>query len=279
MSEKYKNDEREKWIATFNPNFSQQEWHNDIVFHPTQIKYFDFFTKTSSKKEFISPEKICGIEYAYQYNCPLYKDPNWQFHWIELLHELKRLHRVMRNFKTKEAIIEHIHKDEDSKVVMQFGDHYFTTSGQHRLCLAKLLELEEVEVTVDKYELDRFLFSRELTLEKYLPFLKQKKIITNTYERNLNSNSVILNINKTSIFLDKKLIIYLVNRYKILEKQPWRGWTNSFKKNKAQSGYLNITDENELYLLDKFILRQIKNNTKKPKLPKKPTHVYIIHKV
>src|SRR5690606_29129091 len=97
----------------------------------------------------ISPKIICGIEYGDGYNDR--KDINW----LELFISLKRLNRVVRNFRTYEEIIKHIHyPHKDEKQVSQFGNHYFTSSGQHRLCLAKLLDVESVEVKIIKYKLD-----------------------------------------------------------------------------------------------------------------------------
>lgn len=258
---KYSSKEREDWFASIQPNYTEQTWHNDIVFHPSHIKHQDFFKRTSIMTEHISPSKICGIEYAWGYNCPAFKPSDWRLHWIEFFRELYRLDWVIDNFKTRKSLMEHIHKNIEPKSVMQYGNHYFTIGGQHRLCLAKFLELESVQVSVHKYELDRKLFKRELNVEKYIPFLQRKGFIANEYKRQTEDSPLFLNGSKETIMIKKEFINYLVDRYNILEKHPHKGWLNTFlKSNNIKQGYLHINDENDLCFLDRAIRRKIREN-------------------
>lgn len=43
MSYKYSDEERIQWLQSLNPGFKDQTWHDDIVFHPTQIIYSGVF--------------------------------------------------------------------------------------------------------------------------------------------------------------------------------------------------------------------------------------------
>jgi hypothetical protein len=164
---KYNSHEREAWLKSIYPKFKKQQWHSDKVFHPTHIKNHSFFKEDTHLLGKIDPRKIHGIEYAYLYNDPL-NSPNKKIDWLYMLHNLKRLHDIIDNFKTTEEIINHIHNCKESKVVLQFGDHYFTTAGQHRLCLAKFLEIPEVEVEIIRYKFDRDSFIKS-KIEKPKP--------------------------------------------------------------------------------------------------------------
>lgn len=59
---KYNEIEREEWLASINPNFQRQTFHNEPVLHPCHITYFDFFKVKEIVDEYISPSKICGLE-------------------------------------------------------------------------------------------------------------------------------------------------------------------------------------------------------------------------
>ncbi len=160
---KYDFKERKNWIKSYQPNFNIQDWHNNKVYHPTDIKYLSFYEKVSARKQKINPSNIIGIEYAWAYNCP---SSNRSVDWLYLLRNLKRLDRVIDGFKSKESLIQHIHKDEDPKSVKKYGGNYFTTSGQHRLCIAKYLEVNSVEVNVEEFRLNKKLLARELRIQK-----------------------------------------------------------------------------------------------------------------
>lgn len=263
MPFKYNEIEREDWIKSMAPNYVLQNWHNDIVYHPDHIIHKEFFRQTTIQKEYISPSKICGIEYFGSYNCPAHKSKDWRLYWIEMLHQLKRLDSVIDSFKSRQSLITHIHNNKDLKCVMQFGDHYITTSGQHRLCLAKFLELDEVLVSVQKYELDRDLFRRELNIERNVPFLTQNGFINSNYTRSLNSYShLYLKGDKETVVLKKEFIHYLIHRFNILKDSPYKRWQNVFRDNKIKNGYLYIEKEEDLYLLDRIIKQKISSISK-----------------
>jgi len=169
MSIKYSSEEIDSWLKSIYPTFEKLKWHTDKVFHPLHIKHYSFFKEDIRYNAKINPTKIHGIQYAYQYNDPLH-DPNKRIDWLDLLHNLKRLDSIIDGMKTRESVVDHIHNCKESKVVLQFGNHYFTTAGQHRLCLAKFLEVSEVEVEIIKYKFDRSAF-----IENKVKSIKSKK--------------------------------------------------------------------------------------------------------
>lgn len=255
MSIKYNFEERESWIKTFQPNYEEQKWHTDKVYHPSEIDNIDFFTPYRNYDSLINPKQIIGIDYAYGYNCPSYgkKDIDWKY----MLKWLKRLDRVIDNFKDKESLIEHIHKDRDPKSVLKYGNHYFTTSGQHRLCLAKYLEVEQVKVYVTEYKLDKSLFTREKYLEKYYHKLVDYGFLKGEYKKELKNDLIHINISDKTILIHKSLIKYIVHRYELLKEKKHKAFSNILKtlyKPKDNNTYKNI---NELYTLDNILIKHI----------------------
>ena len=201
---KYGFEERERWIKSFLPNYDKQKWHSNKVYHPSEIRHLKFFKLHKNYTAFINPKDIKGIEYSYAYNCPT---SNNNVDWKYMLHWLKRLDSVIDDFNNKGSLIKHIHNDTDRKVVLKYGGNYFTISGQHRLCIAKYLEIEKVEVFVQEFKLDKDLFIREKTIEKFYHKLIDLKLVTkDEYQPNLNSDVIGLNISDDIVFLHKKLI-------------------------------------------------------------------------
>lgn len=142
--------ERLIWLKSIYPEFEDKESFYENVYRPEDLKYYDFFNRKKQYKEYINPENIVGIRYAWAYNS------HFKINWHQLLRELHRLKHVIENFKSKEEVINHIHHNySEQKYVLKYGNHYFTIGGQHRLCLAKFLNLKSVEVNVTEYELDK----------------------------------------------------------------------------------------------------------------------------
>ncbi|MCT2561791.1 hypothetical protein [Chryseobacterium herbae] len=265
---KYNTTERENWLESIHPDFNKQLFHHDPVLHPCHIIHSDFFTRKEIVSEYISPSKICGLEYAWGYNCPAYKSKEWRMEWIEMIHYLRRLDRVIDNFKTKAEVLAHIHKDNDPKVVKQYGDHYFTTSGQHRLCLAKFLEVGQVKVSVHKYVLNRDLFKREMTLNRYLPKLQELELLFKYYESNLNFDFIGLDTAKDTTYIKKEFVKYLVGRYDELKSSPVKGIKNSLKVYFSNEKISQINDEHDLYKLDPILRKTIYLMNQKNRLSK-----------
>lgn len=264
MSLQYNFEKRESWLKSFQPNYEKQKWHNNKVYHPTDIRNYDFFKSHKNYKALINPKHIVGIEYAYGYNCPIYEKKN--IDWNYMLRWLKRLDRVINNFKDKKSLIEHIHNDNDPKSVLKYGNQYFTTSGQHRLCLAKYLEVENVEVYVQEYKLDKTLFVREKYLEKVNHKLIDYGFSNREYNRELNYNLLQLNIGQESILIHKTLIKNLINRYELLKKKKYKVIPSILKTIYSPSKNNGIfKNEDELYILNYKIYKHFQSKKKEVK--------------
>ena len=195
--------ERISWLKRIYPEFKEEKCFEENVFRPYDLIYFDFFERdnTFGYTEKINPKDIIGIEYAFDYNF------SEKINWYELLCRLRRLKHVINNFKTKEDIINHIHYkygDAESKCVWKFGKHYFTTSGQHRLCLAKFLNVESVEVYVTVFKLNKERLVRYKKIKALANNLHKYHFIYRIKDEELREDS----INKDFyIFISKKLVI------------------------------------------------------------------------
>jgi hypothetical protein len=217
MSRKYDEKERLAWLKSIYPDFQKKEWHDDLVYDPSDLKYYKFFKQGKYTRQKIDPSKIIGIEYAYSYNCPsLRRFGGGIINWIDLFSWLKRLDRVIDNFKTIEELTNHIHNDRDGKAVYKIGDHFFTTSGQHRLCLAKLIGLKEVEVLVITHKLDKEKLVRELKTEKAFDFYCENKMVDGKYDGmdQIKWDSISIRLNERHLSLKKKVQEEFIENYK-----------------------------------------------------------------
>lgn len=141
-------DEIISWIRSIYPEFREKEWHHDQVLHPAKIQNVRFFGQGEPYQIEISPNEIVGINYFGSYNCIAF-NPNNKISWLDLLYMLKRLHKVIQLQKSKEQLIQHINNEYlEPKTVVKYGNLYYTIQGQHRLCLAKFLDLDKIKVTV-----------------------------------------------------------------------------------------------------------------------------------
>lgn len=257
MPYNYSVEERIMWLKNMNPCFNSKNWHDDQVFHPSQITYLQFFKRISTSIELIDPSKISGIDYFGSYN-----SHNKNYTWINFFTDLKRLDWVIDNFNNLEQVTNHIHNAKEGKTVLQFGKHYFTIQGQHRLCLSKFLNIPEVKVTVIKHVLDRVWFIREMRFNRLIPELKKQNFISNSYKKDSYIDFVLINIGNNSVFIKKRLIKYLLDRDKILKKMPFLGLINYLKAILLDIHIReHIDDDSMLYLLDYFLLKRILTKT------------------
>lgn len=253
---KYSFEERKSWLKSFQPNYENQKWHNNKVYHPTDLIHFDFFKLYKIYNAKIDTKDIIGIEYGFEYNCPTYGKRN--IDWNYMLESLKRLDRVVNNFKTKKKLISHIHKNNDTKTVLKYGNNYFITSGQHRLCLAKYLEINEVKVSVHEYKLDKNSFIHEKFIKKEYSKLLNYKLVDDKYVQDLKNDFISLKLEEGSISIHKKLVKQFLDRYKILKKKKYLAIPNILKSYfKSINNCKSYRNPNELFTLDYRILKHI----------------------
>ncbi len=220
MSFRYSAKQRLDWLKSIFPEFKEEPWHAEPVYHPEIDFFYDNFFEEESKSELIEidPSKIISIKYSYGYNGNPYREPREDMiNWMDLFYSLRRLDDVIDNFKSKEDLIVHIHRNLDKKRVRKYGDHYVTTSGQHRLCLAKLLGLKRVKVSVTKYNLNKLFFTRERRTENNYNFYLAQNFVKDKYNMNdrecTNNDYIILKLAGKSVFVNKKLQANFIEYY------------------------------------------------------------------
>lgn len=245
----YTDNEKLDWLKLIYPNFKNEDWHNENVYKPTDLKYFEFFDKKESYIATITPKNIIGIKYY----------PNYNYHksitWIELFFELHRLNRVIDNFKNIDDLTRHIVKNIDLKQVYKYGGHFFTTSGQHRLCLAKLLEISSINVSVVEYKLNKPKLVRSLKLIKYQNLFKH----INVHATGNNLENIHFKISDRYIKMKFELFeafIKYYHNYQVFKPFQKIQLFLIGLRNKANIGYdFEINSKNDIKKLNYLILK------------------------
>ena len=142
-----------EWLNSFH-FIEDRMWQHERVIRLHEVDNFDFYDSCNTYAGLIDTHQIKGIEYAYAYN--FYDNINW----LELLERLKNFEYIRNGvgihppLNSYESLVKHIkspRSEKGTKSVSKFGNSYITTEGQHRMALAKFLELSEVEVTIMNY--------------------------------------------------------------------------------------------------------------------------------
>ncbi|MNU46047.1 hypothetical protein D3C71_349010 [compost metagenome] len=200
------------WLKSIYPNFKEEAWHNNRVLHPLfDVPNRKFYDNPIFYEEEIDPSWIVGIDYYPDYNFP-WNDTPVNLTWIELFQNLKRLDRLFR-FKTFDELIDHIDNCPESKTVIKFGDQYYTTGGQHRLCLAKLLKVEKVKVQVFDYQFNQQLFDTHTVIEKHFSALSAYRLVSYRKSNEDYLNGVKIELNKHEFTIPVRLIESFLDIY------------------------------------------------------------------
>lgn len=144
------------WLNTIYP-IEYENWHNDNVIRVNQIENYEFYDKRikNTYKGYINPSDIKGIQYLDSYN---HRD---DITWKQLLNKLKRFDDIREKSGSYDLLLDHVHSEyRDPKIISKYGNTLITTSGQHRLALAKFLNISSVEVTINEYDIDAKKYSR-----------------------------------------------------------------------------------------------------------------------
>lgn len=260
MGTKYDLNDRLRWIKSLVQNHKMEEWFNKPVYHPSDIKYSDFFEESNRHTSLIDPSRIVGVEYGFGYNCPSYNRKTYS--WINHLENLKRLDWVIDNKGSKEELVEHIHLNNDPKSVWKYGNHYFVTSGQHRLCLAKFLGLKGVEVSVREFKLNKRTFVREKHFESHKSDLIKYKFVSPNFQNNNAYDKLFITVNGTEYYLSKTLITELLSRYENLQTNTTKALIFFIRRFLLPVYYDHnkvISNARELSLIDCDLIAHIRN--------------------
>jgi hypothetical protein len=157
-------------------NINYNDWHNENVIRYLDIPNYKFYDTEKRYTAFIKPTDIKGIDYAFRYN--YYDDITW----LQLLNQLKNFEKVRNQNSSRDELIDHAHNDyNEQKTVCKYGDILITTTGQHRLALAKFLEIASIKVFVVEHVFNQERYSKFIKKQFYVERFKSLGLIEDTY--------------------------------------------------------------------------------------------------
>lgn len=164
-----------KWLKEV-AGINDNHWHKDNVIRYWDIPDHEFYDKEKRYTAFIKPTDIKGIDYAYEYNC--FNDITW----MELLNRLKRFRDVRNKNSSREELIDHAHNDyNEQKAVMKYGNTLITITGQHRLALAKFLEIPSIKVYVVENIFNHDRYSRFIKRQAFVERFKSLGFLDDSF--------------------------------------------------------------------------------------------------
>lgn len=234
-----------RWLADLGVDHSKNTWYNQPVYHTNHIKYLPYFDELKRSKKTIEPKNIIGITHGLAYNyVDSYLDAP-RFDWSELLVRLKRIGGLMRSFKDRDAIIEHVTNNSNHIQVEKYGNHYFSSDGQHRLCLAKFFDIP-VDVEVVDFCFNKKKFIREMKLQKYLEELSSYGFDPFVLPPEIEQDTITLRINNKSIIIKKAFIPEVLKNYKSIENSSIKRFLFSKLNLKRDDNIAHITNYNNI---------------------------------
>lgn len=150
-------------------------WYFEKVLRPQDLENFQFYFYSGSVQDDIFVKDIVGTVHENYYHKA----------WLEMLSSLKR-HKDDFNV---ERIIQTIQREHDGKSVAEYEGKYYILEGNHRLCQAKFLELEEVHCSVSKYQFNHADFDLyQMLLNNGFTCSYQKGVFSNIQLHDLHIN-------------------------------------------------------------------------------------------
>lgn len=150
MKKDYNLEDRIKILKHFKPHFKGCSWHSDIVLELDEfIQGKGFVNVQNFHFEYnFNPNKIIGSTHCNYYGGS----------WMKMLENLKRFNRLTQFYSNSAS--EYINQ-HDNMLLIKCENNYFIAEGNHRFCIAKLLE-----TTIDKVEVNEFLLYGSKEFEK-----------------------------------------------------------------------------------------------------------------
>lgn len=206
------------WLTTLGVDHRANNWYRDPVFHPNHLKHIKYFKELCSSVKTIDPRKIIGISHDLTYNFVKSYLDDPILDWSDLLVHLQGINGLRRDFQDRESLLNHITRNKSSIQVHKYGNHYFSTDGQHRLCLAKFMGIPSIEVQVVEFYFDKKLFQREMCLQKHLETAINYGFKPYIMTPEITQENITLKINNKSIFVKKEFVPQLLESYKSIKK-------------------------------------------------------------
>lgn len=140
-------------VARQSPNlkgFDFQESFFETVFHPMDyVKNYPFYVRKETHEDVVRVENIVGTTHESYYGK----------NWLAMLMSLKR-HRSDYDINSVIAAINDT-RVADRRSLSKYGDAYFIDGGgNHRVCQAKILNLETVPCEVTEFVFNEDAFSK-----------------------------------------------------------------------------------------------------------------------
>lgn len=236
-----------EWLNNIYP-LGDKPWYKDVVIREDQVENYNFYESYVEYSGKVNPQLIRGIEYTFDYNF------NSEINWIQLLNSLRRFDEIRQKHITYWSLVDHVHRyieRDPTKLLFKFGNTYITRSGQHRMALAKFLEVPEVEVTIREFQ-----FNHE-KYNKYLNYKRQiKELVENGFlepEDNFSFNNNLfyypsLSVAGKSVFVSEELMDGFLKRYREIKTFGWLNevvvYLESFPEN-SFSSYFQVNSSKD----------------------------------
>lgn len=246
------------WLNTITP-IQHKEWHNEQVIRIWDIENYEFYDKEKGYTTQINPKQIKGIDYAYAYNC------NSDITWKELLNQLKRFRDIRNNFSSIEELIEHAHNDyNESKAVMKYGDTLITITGQHRMALAKFLEIPSIKTYVIEHIFNHERYAKYLARKKYVEIFKKYGLLderTKVDYLNCIEPWIFVYIHENLCCIEEPILDGFIDFFeRIKTKGKFAAWRLKFESffNPDKQYNLKVSNKSDFFLV-RYIIRKHKS--------------------
>lgn len=214
-----------EWLNNIYP-LENKPWYKDVVIRKDQVENFNSYESYIEYTGKVNPQLIKGIEYADAYY--YYSEITWK----ELLNNLKRFGEIRQNHSTYSSLVDHIHRyheNDPNKLLFKYGETYITGSGQHRMALAKFLEVPEVEVKVIEFKFSHEKYNKYLIYKRQIKELVENGLLEREENSFLNNNHFSfppLSVAGKTVFVSEDLMDVFLKRY--MEIKSF-GWLNEVK--------------------------------------------------
>ena len=237
-----------EWLNNIYP-LGNKTWYKDVVIREDQVESYNFYDDYVEYNGRVNPQLIKGIEYAYAYNS------DSEINWIQLLNRLKRFDEIRQKHSTYSSLVDHVHRHierDPSKLLFKYGNTYITRSGQHRMALAKFLEVPEVEVTVREFQFNHEKYNKYLNYKSQINELVENGFLERVENSFGNDNPFFypsLSVAGKTVFVSEELMDDFLKRYREIKTFGWLNdvvvYLESFPE-KSSSSYSQVNSAKDL---------------------------------
>lgn len=243
-------------------NINENQWHSDIVIRSRDIPNYEFYDTKKSYTAIVEPADIKGIDYTYGYN------DRKNITWNELLNQLIRFDDIRTQNSSLQELIDHAHNDYNQpKAVMKYGNILITVNAQHRLALAKFLDIPLIQVYVTEHLFNHEKYAKYMRRKKYIDRFKSLGLLNDEFEvdyHNCTDRSLLLGIYGNYCTVDEQAFDVFFEYY---EKVKTNGFYAKFML--RLEGYINSFNHSNLKVEDKSYLYTVRHLIRRHKIQKR----------